>query len=463
MASSIPPATPGRIFISYRREETAYAAGWLYDRLAGHFGGGQVFKDVDSIQLGDDFVEVITRAVGSCDVLLALIGDEWLTIADAHGRRRLVNPDDFVRLEIEAALLRSVRVIPVLVDGARMPRADELPDSLAALVRRQALELSPARFDFDTSRLLKVLDRTLAEVRATQPHPTPMPAPGAAPDLSPPAPPETPDQRQQAEESPASGIPSTAPATRAGRSPSESGKPPLKRRRRLSVRARVLAGVGVGVALILVIAGIVANQRTPPPRANGVIFQDDFSSQTFGWKPYGEPGTGRYANGAYIISAPPSPGGGGGEGASPRNASGVYPSAPSDIRIVVEGWRLPASDPHMEYGISCRVHGDGNYAYVFVISDGYAAIEKYAAKYKKLKEAQFPVNATSANRLQAMCTNVGGKQAVNLQLWVNGREAAETTDVDNPHLTGTVGLVVGTDRTTRVSIAEFDNFAVSRA
>ena len=69
---------PGRIFISYRREETAYPAGWLYDRLAGRYGDGQIFKDVDSIQLGDDFVEVITRAVGSCDVLLALIGDQWL-------------------------------------------------------------------------------------------------------------------------------------------------------------------------------------------------------------------------------------------------------------------------------------------------------------------------------------------------------------------------------------------------
>jgi hypothetical protein len=167
MAGSIPPAS-GRIFMSYRRDETAYPAGWLYDRLADHFGGGQVFKDIDSIELGDDFVEVITSAVGSCDVLLALIGDQWLTITDAHGQRRLDDPDDFVRLEIEAALTRNVRVIPILVDGARMPRAAELPASLARLVRRQALELSPARFDFDTGRLLKVLDRTLAEVRTEQ-------------------------------------------------------------------------------------------------------------------------------------------------------------------------------------------------------------------------------------------------------------------------------------------------------
>jgi hypothetical protein len=87
---------------------------------------GQIFKDIDSIQLGDDFVEVITTAVGSCDVLLALIGDRWLTITDERGRARLDDPDDFVRLEIEAALTRNVRVIPILVEGARMPRADHL-------------------------------------------------------------------------------------------------------------------------------------------------------------------------------------------------------------------------------------------------------------------------------------------------------------------------------------------------
>jgi len=148
-----------RIFISYRREETAYPAGWLFDRLGDRFGDDQVFKDVDSIDPGDDFVQRITTAVGSCDVLLALIGDEWLTITGDDGRRRLENSDDFVRVEIEAALARGVRVIPVLVDGATMPDAEELPPSLAALARRQALELSPTRFEFDTDRLLAVLEK----------------------------------------------------------------------------------------------------------------------------------------------------------------------------------------------------------------------------------------------------------------------------------------------------------------
>jgi TIR domain/Septum formation len=156
---------PGRIFISYRRDDTAYSAGWLFDRLASHFGKDQVFKDVDSIELGDDFAEVITAAVGSCDVLLALIGDRWLTITDEDGRRRVDNSDDFVRVEIEAALTRNVRVIPILVGAARMPRTGDLPASMAGLVRRQALELSPSRFDSDLRRLLTVLDRTITEMQ----------------------------------------------------------------------------------------------------------------------------------------------------------------------------------------------------------------------------------------------------------------------------------------------------------
>jgi TIR domain len=165
MSGSI-PVTPGRIFISYRREDAAYPAGWLYDRLANRYGAGQVFKDVDSIELGDNFVEVISSAVSSCDVLLALIGPRWLGTTDEHGRRRLDDRDDFVRLELEAALTRRVLVIPILVEGARMPRAEELPDSLVALVHRQALELSPARFAADTGRLLRVLDKTLGEVQS---------------------------------------------------------------------------------------------------------------------------------------------------------------------------------------------------------------------------------------------------------------------------------------------------------
>jgi hypothetical protein len=511
-----PPAAPGRIFISYRREETAYAAGWLYDRLADRFGGGQVFKDVDSIQLGDDFVEVISTAVGSCDVLLALIGDEWLTITDADGRRRLDDPDDFVRVEIEAALTRNVRVIPILVDGARMPRAAELPARQARLVRRQALELSPARFDFDTGRLLKVLDRTLAEVRTVQEDAasTEVPA-GKAPGPSTTALPQAPERPEQVERSPTPTIPSAAPATPAAAqppsdqskppessatalpkapeqpeqavcsppptipraapapparpSPSDSGKSPGKQRRRRSRRAWVLAGAGVGVVLILLIVAIVANSgRTPPqtgtvtmsPPTGRVIFNDDFSSRAYGWNDAGsQPKGGHYKNGAYRVTSPASAEGDA-AGGSPLKARRVYPAAPRNLLIEVKGRRLPESDQNMEYGILCRV--DGNKAYIFTISDNYAKISKNGAEYKILKEADTPVDARAPNRMQAACASVEGQQAVHLLFFVNGRLVGDYTDTEDPLLTGTVGLEVGTFQAKSAGVAEFDDFVVTQ-
>jgi hypothetical protein len=171
---------PGRIFISYRRQDTAWPAGRLYDVLMEHFPAEQVFRDVDNIEPGADFVERITATVGSCDVLLALIGPQWLTISDENGQRRLDNPRDYVRLEIETALTRKIRVIPILVDEARMPNADELPAALAPLIRRSAVEINP--LTFDTRRLISTVDKTLAESkvsdRTTGPaSPTPTPRP----------------------------------------------------------------------------------------------------------------------------------------------------------------------------------------------------------------------------------------------------------------------------------------------
>ena len=153
---------PAGIFISYRRDDAAYPAGWLFDRLAAHFGAGRVFKDVDSIQFGDDFLAAMTSALESCAVLVAVIGTRWLTAAGERGRR-LDDPGDYVRLELEAAFRRGVRVIPVLVDGARMPRAAELPVGLAELSRRQAAEVGPASFNADTGRLLQALEAALAQ------------------------------------------------------------------------------------------------------------------------------------------------------------------------------------------------------------------------------------------------------------------------------------------------------------
>jgi len=158
-----------RIFISYRREDAAYPAGWLFDRLLDEYGAGQVFKDVDSIELGDNFAERIQEAVKKCSVFLAVIGPRWLVVTDQHGNRRLDDPDDFVRLEVEEALVRNIPVIPILVDGARMPGRAELPGALQNLTFRHALELNSHRFGSDFARLLEALKALGPPDMRTQP------------------------------------------------------------------------------------------------------------------------------------------------------------------------------------------------------------------------------------------------------------------------------------------------------
>ncbi len=134
------PERSANIFINYRREDSAGHAGRLFDGLSDHFPG-RLFMDVDTLEPGVDFVDAIEKAVGSCEVLIVVIGSEWLTLTDATGKRRLDDSGDFVRLEVESALARNIRVIPVLVQDTPMPRAGELPASLARLARRNAIEL----------------------------------------------------------------------------------------------------------------------------------------------------------------------------------------------------------------------------------------------------------------------------------------------------------------------------------
>ncbi len=151
-----------RIFLSYRREDSADVVGRMYDRLAGKFGADAIFKDVDSLLPGLDFREQLQRRVGSCRVLLAIIGDQWADYSRAAGARALDDPADYVRIEIKAALERGIPVIPVLVKEASMPPADTLPEALQELRYRHERQVRrDPEFHHDMDRLIDGLEKLL--------------------------------------------------------------------------------------------------------------------------------------------------------------------------------------------------------------------------------------------------------------------------------------------------------------
>ena len=178
------------MFISYRREDSSGHAGWLREALAERLGRDLVFMDIDTIEPGLDFVEVLERAVDDCDVLLVLIGKAWLTTKGADGRRRLDDPKDYHRLEVESALKRRIRVIPVLVQDATVPRAEELPPTLQTLARRHATELDDSKWAYDIDRLSTIVKKDLKDPsddpRWQQPPPPPQAPPSQVASPQPP-------------------------------------------------------------------------------------------------------------------------------------------------------------------------------------------------------------------------------------------------------------------------------------
>jgi hypothetical protein len=149
-----------KVFISYRREDAAGHAGRVHDRLAKEFGANLLFMDVDGIPLGVNFVEALHEEVAKCGVLLAVIGPHWLKVRDKDGKRRLDNPNDFVRVEIAAALQRNIPVIPILLDGAKVPKANQLPKDLEELSIRNGLDVRHASFHSDIDKLVRNLKRS---------------------------------------------------------------------------------------------------------------------------------------------------------------------------------------------------------------------------------------------------------------------------------------------------------------
>jgi serine/threonine-protein kinase len=217
------PRDDGRnpdIFICYRREDSGGYARALYERLSAHFGEEQVFMDFGHIEPGADFARVIRDAAGSCAVLIALIGPNWLTSHDAAGRRRLDDPKDQVRLEIAAALAREGRVIPALLPKARMPTAEELPEDLARLARHNAFVLSEAGWRDDVNRFVVSLEKVLGRQRA-RPTASAQGANSPPPDTG--APPESGEGARQAA---ARGTGEAAPAADGRARPQLNSPPP---------------------------------------------------------------------------------------------------------------------------------------------------------------------------------------------------------------------------------------------
>ena len=223
------------VFISYRRDESAGYAGRIADSFEEHFGEDIIFRDIDSLVPGLDFAEAIERALESSEVLLAVIGRNWLTATDAAGQKRLEEPDDYVRTEIATALKRNIRVIPLLIQGAAMPSARDLPDDLAPLSRRNAFEIHDSSWRDDIQRLISTLERAINGNR--------------------PAPPDDPGAVKQPEAQPEGEQPimQQSRSFYVGRPEPEEDRPavaPAERRGKLPIMQLVWLAVVVGIIII---------------------------------------------------------------------------------------------------------------------------------------------------------------------------------------------------------------------
>lgn len=236
----------GKVFISYRREDAAGYARAIYEELTERFTADRIFMDVDAIEPGLPFDEVIRNAVGQCEALLVLIGARWLA-PQPDGKTRLEDERDFVRLEIAAALARNIRVIPVLLDGTPMPKEAELPEALRGLVWRNAIEVSNTRFTSDVDRLAQVLAKVLDG-----------PTVARAPDVAPAGPAAAESARTAADQRTP---PSATPA--AQQAPGAAGADATRSSAGSGSGLRYVAGVAA-LAVVAVLAWMMWPAASPP-------------------------------------------------------------------------------------------------------------------------------------------------------------------------------------------------------
>ena len=462
----------GRVFISYRRADTAQAAGWLYNRLTGHFGRNNVVMDVDPAPYGGNLAHAIDASVATCDALVVLIGPHWLAVTGEG----LHDPNDYVRLALESALARGTLVIPVTVDGARMPVNGELPPSLASMAGQPAFEVGLRSFDADTGQLLRVLDQSIAERQATQL--------GAAPDF------------------PGPGLPGlgagpgpSAPETPVPR-PLPYATKPLPPKRRFGTRTLILAGgtvvvVAAAVAFAVIPRGdsgpaatggsssspatspsaVSSHRGSASPKATGsgnVLLTDDFSSEATGWTDDAHQGAGTYTGGAYRLSVTGA--NGVSEIARPMNAAhGLGEATPLNLSATVDVRKLSGAAQGYGYGIALRSDGGGD-VYAFLVMDHAVAIQKWTGGGAQVSDSPDPVttsavhsDGTGTDRLRAVVQTVDGGQAVHLELWLNGKKLVDYTDKDKPYTQGYLGLYVESiSDASSTAGAEFDNFSAAR-
>lgn len=449
----------GRIFVSYRRAETAPQAGWLCDRLAERFGWPQVVRDATP------------DAVASCDVLLALIGHYWLTPS---------GPYDAVRREIESALTHGVPVIPVLVDGARMPAPGELPPGLASLAQRPPLGLGAASPELDVSRLVQVLEQSVAERQATRVGPA-----GNQPTVTGMAPswPLPPGPPVPAQPAPAQPVPGPPPPGYSGPGRTK----PMPPRRRLRPRTIAVAACGIVAAaivtFILIPGGKPASSSSaasshhdsspktassPSPSASAkVLLADDFSTGQAGWADDYHQTAGAYTGtGAYRLSVTGA--NGLSELARPASAKhGLSDVTPLNLDVTVDVRKLSGAPQGYGYGIALRSDGSGD-VYAFLVMDRAVAIQKWVGGGARVTGVPAPVStsalhAGAADRLRAVCQTAADGTAVHLELWLNGTKLVDYTDRDHPYTKGYLGLYVETiSDASSTAAAEFDNFTAAQ-
>ncbi len=163
---------PKKVFISYRREDTAAAAGRVYDRLSRLLLKANVFFDVSTIGGGEDFVQRIASEIAKSDTALIFIGDKWLAPSVPDGAPRIFQAEDYVRAEVRAALSRQVLIVPVLVGGAHMPRPEQLPEDIRAITHKNALPLRHESFEDDTENIVAAVLGLSAAERAWEDKPS---------------------------------------------------------------------------------------------------------------------------------------------------------------------------------------------------------------------------------------------------------------------------------------------------